>query len=97
MTAMASGEITVTCICAEWCDTCRDYRKGFHALAERFPRARFEWLDTEYDAEQVGEREVENFPTLLICRGDRELFYGVLLPHPEHLARLIEKLSEEKP
>ena len=50
MSAMASEEITVTCICAEWCDTCRDYRKGFFALSERFPRARFEWLDTEYDA-----------------------------------------------
>ena len=33
MAAMASEDLTVTCICAEWCDTCRDYRKGFYALA----------------------------------------------------------------
>lgn len=88
---MASGEFTVTCICAEWCDACRDYRKGFYALAERFPGAQFEWLDTEYDAEKVGDREVENFPTLLIEKGGEELFYGTLLPHHEHLARLLKQ------
>jgi thioredoxin 1 len=96
MAAMANDGLTVTCICAEWCGTCRDYRKGFYALAERFPGARFEWLDTEYDAEKVGDREVENFPTLLIQHGADELFYGTLLPHHEHLARLLEKLTEEK-
>ena len=40
MAAMGSDELAVTCICAEWCDTCRDYRKGFYELAERFPAAR---------------------------------------------------------
>lgn len=96
MAIMAADEIAremvVTCLCAEWCGACRDYRKGFFALAERFPAARFEWLDTEYDAEKVGELEIENFPTLLITRGGSRLFLGVMPPQHEYLSRLIEKL-----
>ena len=85
--------LTVTCLCAEWCGTCREYRAPFFALAERFPDAQFVWLDVEYDAEKVGDLEVDNFPTLRIQRGEEVLFYGVMLPHVAHLARLIEKLS----
>jgi thioredoxin 1 len=83
----------VTCLCAEWCGTCRDYRSPFFSLAERFPEADFVWLDVEYDAEQVGDLEVENFPTLRIEREGKVLFFGVMLPHVEHLSRLLEKLS----
>lgn len=89
---MAAPGFTVTCLCAEWCDVCREYRAGFLALAERFPQAAFAWLDVEDDAEEVGEREIENFPTVEIRRGDAQLFYGVLLPKPEHLARVLENL-----
>ena len=86
--------MTVTCFCAAWCHTCGEYREGFFALAARFPRARFAWLDIEDDAEAVGDREVENFPTILIERDGEELFYGPLLPQHQHLIRLLEKLQE---
>lgn len=85
--------MTVTCLCAEWCGTCREYRTPFFKLAERYPQAEFVWLDVEYDAEKVGDLEVENFPTLRIARGDEVLFYGVMLPHAEHLARLLKEFS----
>ena len=88
------GDYTVTCLCAEWCDTCVEYRPGFLALAERFPRARFRWLDIEDDAEEVGDLEVENFPTIRVARDNEVLFYGTLLPIHEHLKRLLEKLLE---
>ena len=101
MAIMAAGgiarEMVVTCLCAEWCGVCRDYRKGFFALAERFPAVRFEWLDIEYDAEKIGELEVEDFPTLLIERAGSRLFCGVMPPQPEHLSRMVEKLTSEKP
>ena len=87
-----SGDYTVTCLCAEWCDVCREYRPAFLALAQRFPQARFAWLDVEDDAEAVGEREIENFPTVEVRRGEDRLFYGVLLPRPDHLARLLQDL-----
>ena len=92
---MPAGELVVTCLCAEWCGVCRGYRKGFFDLAERFPAARFEWLDTEYDAERIGAREVEDLPTLLITRDGRQLFYGAMPPQPERLSRLVEKLILE--
>jgi thioredoxin 1 len=83
----------VTCLCAAWCDLCGEYREGFYALAREFPRAEFRWLDIEDDAEAVGEREVENFPTLLIERDGTELFYGALPPQHEHLRRLLHSLE----
>ena len=84
----------VTCLCALWCDSCVEYREGFFALAAQFPGAEFRWLDIEDDAEEVGDREVENFPTILVERDGAELFYGPLPPQHEHLKRLLETLEK---
>ncbi len=93
---MPAAELRVTCLCAEWCGTCREYRTPFFQLAERFPQADFVWLDVEYDAETVGDLEVEDFPTLRVTRGQEVLFFGTMLPHHEHLQRLLEKVIEKK-
>jgi thioredoxin 1 len=85
-------EFLVACLCAAWCDTCVAYRPGFLALAARFPRAEFRWVDIEDDAEALEDIDVENFPTILVRRGGETLFHGVMLPHHEHLQRLLEKL-----
>ncbi len=90
-----SGEYTVTCLCAEWCDTCVAYRPGFLALAASFPAARFRWLDIEDQADEVGDLEVDNFPTIRVTRGDEVLFHGTQLPIHEHLRKLLEKLLRE--
>ncbi|OGA70074.1 MAG: hypothetical protein A3G81_26225 [Betaproteobacteria bacterium RIFCSPLOWO2_12_FULL_65_14] len=87
--------MVVTCLCALWCDSCEAYREGFFALAGEFPQARFVWLDIEDDADQVGDLEVENFPTIRITRGEAQLFFGPLPPHHEHLRRLIRALQEK--
>jgi len=86
--------VNVTCFCALWCDSCVAYREGFFELAKEFPQARFRWLDIEDDADEVGDREVENFPTVLVERDGNELFYGPLLPHHEHLRRLLQSLEK---
>jgi thioredoxin 1 len=88
----SNREYLVACLCAEWCDTCVAYRPGFLAMAERFPRAEFRWVDIEDDAEAVEDIDVENFPTILVRRCDETLFHGGMLPHHEHLQRLLEKL-----
>ena len=92
----SNREFLVACLCAAWCDTCVAYRAGFLGMAERFPRAQFRWVDIEEDAEAVEDIEVENFPTILVRRGEETLFHGVMLPHHEHLQRLLEKLIQEK-
>jgi thiol-disulfide isomerase/thioredoxin len=90
-----SRDYTVTCLCAEWCDTCVEYRPGFLELAAQFPSAEFRWLDIEDHADEVGDLEVENFPTIRVTRGERVLFHGTQLPIHEHLRRLLEKLLGE--
>lgn len=92
-----SPELLVACLCAAWCGTCRDYRDGFHALAERFPDARFLWLDVEDEADLLDDYDVENFPTVLIQRQDTVLFFGTMLPHHDLLQRTVESFRSLSP
>lgn len=80
---------TVACLCAQWCGTCRDYREVFAQAEREFPQARFRWIDIEDEADLVGGVDVENFPTLLIARGEEVLFFGTVLPHAATLLRLV--------
>lgn len=94
---MSDEGLLVICLCAEWCGTCRDYRPGFDALAAEFPDARFRWLDIEDNADEMGDLDIENFPTLLIFHGQLVLFFGTMLPHLEHLRRTLETFQELTP
>ncbi|KON80319.1 thioredoxin family protein [Azoarcus sp. PA01] len=86
-------ELLVACLCAEWCGTCRDYRAGFEALARQWPQAGFHWVDIEDDADWLGDLDVEDFPTLLIQRGELVLFFGMMLPQHVFLQRMLETLA----
>lgn len=94
---MRDEGLLVICLCAEWCGTCRDYRPGFDALAAEFPDARFRWLDIEDNADEMGDLDIENFPTLLIFHGQSVLFFGTMLPHLEHLRRTLEIFQDLTP
>lgn len=83
--------VEVSCLCAAWCDTCTEYRPGFLALAQKFPAAKFRWIDIEDEADEVGDLEVENFPTIRVTRDGQVLFHGTLLPIHAHLERLLEE------
>jgi len=86
-----SGDVwIVACLCAAWCDVCRQFRPAFDALAARHPDHRFVWVDIEDEAEIVGDFEVEDFPTMLIQRGDTVVFFGTLLPDAGQLQRLLQ-------
>lgn len=85
----------VICLCAEWCSTCREYKTGFEALACQFPEMPFKWIDIEARADDLGDLDIENFPTLLVLRAELVLFYGVMLPYPAHLRRTIENFLEQ--
>jgi len=92
--------VVVSCLCAEWCDTCVEYRPGFLELAKKFPAARFRWVDIEDEADEVGDLDVENFPTIRVVReqggNEQVLFHGTQLPIHSHLERLLEELLKEK-
>ncbi|MES2098980.1 MAG: thioredoxin domain-containing protein [Pseudomonadota bacterium] len=89
---MHGGPLQVVCLCAGWCGVCRDYRATFDAAAAGFgAHAGFSWFDIEDDAALLDDLDVENFPTLLITRGDQTLFFGTITPQPATLARLVQR------
>jgi thioredoxin-like negative regulator of GroEL len=89
--AALSGERwIVACLCAAWCGTCTSYRPAFEALAARHPDAVFVWIDIEDQADVVGDLDVENFPTLLIQRGDTVAFFGTTLPDAGIAERMLQ-------
>ena len=92
---LAEDVWVVACLCAAWCDTCRSYRPGFDQLAAAHPDKRFVWIDIEDQADLVGDIDVENFPTLLIQRGDTVAFFGTVLPDAKLADRLIQAQAEK--
>lgn len=86
-------DMLVACYCAAWCDTCTLYRERFEALANRYPEHAFVWIDIEEFPDLLGDEDVENFPTLLIERDGKVLFFGTMLPHIEQLERLMSSLA----
>lgn len=88
--AGAPAPLLVACLCAQWCGTCGAYRPVFDALgSELGAQAQFVWVDIEDQADALGDVDVEDFPTLLVARGDALLFFGPLTPQPPTLARLL--------
>jgi thioredoxin 1 len=88
--AFDEGRWVVACLCAAWCDVCKQYRPGSEALAAEHPEQQFVWIDIEDQADLVGDLDVENFPTILIQHRDIVVFYGTMLPEPRQVARLLE-------
>ena len=86
-------ELLVVCLCAAWCDACREFGKTFERLAARHRSAGLVWLDIEDDSDICGDIDVENFPSLAIYRGERLLHYGVSLPQEGSVARLIDEMA----
>jgi thioredoxin-like negative regulator of GroEL len=87
---LSQDKWVVACLCAAWCDVCKQYRAGFDALADEYPEHQFVWIDIEDQADLVGDLDVENFPTILIQQRDTVVFYGTMLPEPRQVARLLQ-------
>ncbi|RJG06014.1 thioredoxin [Noviherbaspirillum cavernae] len=92
---LGSDAWVVACLCAAWCDTCKQYRNSFDALALRHPDKRFVWIDIEDQADVVGDVDVDNFPTLLIQRHDKVSFFGTVLPDLQLADRLVQAQTEK--
>jgi thiol-disulfide isomerase/thioredoxin len=95
--AVGGDDWTVACLCAAWCGTCTSYRAAFEQLAARHPDKHFIWIDIEDQADLVGDLDVENFPTLLLQRGDTVAFFGTMLPDPAVADRLIQATAAQSP
>ncbi len=90
-----SSPLLVACLCAQWCRTCDAYREtlvAVRAALQATPGAAplsFMWVDIEDESELVGDLDIEDFPTILLARGDEVLFFGPVLPHAQTLSRFV--------
>jgi hypothetical protein len=82
----------VACLCAAWCRTCDEYRPAFTAAARARPALQFAWIDIEDHSDALGPLalDIDDFPSVLIARGDTLRFFGPLLPHRETLLRTVD-------
>jgi thioredoxin 1 len=87
-------EWTVICLCAEWCNVCREWRALFEQLAAQHPNLRFAWIDVEDEAQAMGDVDIETFPTLLVAQGDSPRFFGPVQPSAAQVSRLLASLGE---
>jgi len=80
-----------------WCVTAPpQYRPQFERLAAQWPQHGFIWVDIEENPEWLGDRDVEDFPTLLVQGANgRNMFFGTQLPYIGHLERLLKHLEVE--
>lgn len=91
--ACIEDRVTVVALCAAWCSTCTEFRRGLAALAPTACEVALVWLDVEDDAALCGDIDVESFPTLVAFRGDVVLHYGVTVPSAAVTARLVQELA----
>jgi thioredoxin reductase (NADPH) len=89
-----SARLVVVSLCADWCDTCKEFRDAFERIAAARLHVSFVWLDIEDDSAIVGDIDVENFPTLAVYRGGSVLHFGVSLPQEGTVARLVDAMAE---
>lgn len=94
-TAVSGNVWVVACLCAAWCDVCRQFRPAFEALASEHPDKRFLWIDIEDQADVVGDFDVDNFPTLLMQKGETVAFFGTVLPDARQASRLLAAQAEK--
>jgi thiol-disulfide isomerase/thioredoxin len=94
-TPLAPASALVVCLCADWCGTCRDYQSRFAGMQDKFPQAKFLWIDVEDEADLLHPIDVEDFPTLLLAAGGEPRFFGAVTPQPEMLERLIRSKIED--
>lgn len=84
----------VACLCAAWCDVCNHFREQFETIAAACPDVLMLWIDIEDEPDVVATFDVDNFPTLLIQRGNQVAFYGLVEADTGNLLRLIRQRME---
>ncbi|AGF48520.1 thioredoxin domain protein [Candidatus Kinetoplastibacterium oncopeltii TCC290E] len=86
----------IICFCADWCSTCRKYRKELSILSDKFKLHMFYWIDIEDNYEFIGNEDIINFPTLLVQISKKTVFYGNISSNIDHLNMIIKTINNNK-
>ncbi len=92
--ALAGDGWVIACLCAAWCGTCGSYRTTFEQFSDKYPDLTFVWIDVEDQADDLGDIDVENFPTLLMQKNGVVAFFGTMLPELALAERLLQAQME---
>jgi len=87
------AKAAVICLCAAWCGTCREFQPGFEQAAQEHPAITFRWIDIEDESDELGDIDIETFPTLLIGDASSVRFAGPILPQAGQIGRLLRSLG----
>ena len=92
---LAESPLLLACLCAQWCGTCQSYQETVAQVAQSLmgrwgARLHCVWVDVEDHADALDSPDIENFPSLLLARGDEALFWGPVLPHAAAAERLAQ-------
>lgn len=82
----------VACLCADWCQICQTWQPAFERLArELSASARVMWVDIEDEEDALGPVEVDDFPTLLVARGEEVLFFGTIRADERSVVQVFDR------
>lgn len=80
--------IDVFCLCAAWCNVCRDFMPSFLQLEAG--DCRLHWVDIEEHDAALGALDIENFPTIIVANAAGDVLYaGPIEPQIAKLQRLM--------
>jgi hypothetical protein len=70
----------------------REPEETFARLAREHADVRFAWVDIEDQSDALApfDLDIEDFPTLLVARGDELRFLGAVTPHAATLERTLQ-------
>lgn len=88
----SDSKLQVIVLCAQWCGTCREYQEVYQDLIKHYPQVDWQWWDIEDRADDLGDLDIETFPSWLVARQGTVIYGGVMMPRLQDARRLMDHL-----
>ncbi|MCV5555201.1 thioredoxin domain-containing protein, partial [Escherichia coli] len=80
----------VVCLCADWCNSCNDWKNPLIALSEKYRNDFFIWMDIERHSDMVSDVDLDTLPVLLVQKNNDIIFLGAVVPRVNTIIPLLE-------
>ncbi len=89
-TSESPSNLTIWCLCAEWCLICREFKSTFLNLQSVHPQHQWRWIDLEDHDEELSDIDLQGFPNIVIASSTGQwCFAGTIEPRIEILLRIV--------